>query len=89
MIQALREIGKDKARPAELKQIIKLLKKEDVAKTETLLFQSVFDYQRTDKICKISYVSFDAGFSQGFHIFRPPFDRDSKDKRKQAKSLNP
>jgi len=29
VIQALREIGKDKARPTELKQIIKLLKKED------------------------------------------------------------
>jgi len=29
VIQALREIGKDKVRPVELKQIIQLLKKED------------------------------------------------------------
>ena len=30
VIQALREIGKDKVRPGELKQIIQLLKKEDL-----------------------------------------------------------
>ncbi len=30
VIQALREIGKDKARPVELKQIVKLLKKEEL-----------------------------------------------------------
>jgi len=30
VIQALREIGKDKTRPVELKQIIQLLKKEDL-----------------------------------------------------------
>lgn len=30
VIQALREIGKDKVRPVELKQIIQLLKKEDL-----------------------------------------------------------
>jgi hypothetical protein len=29
VIQALREIGKDKVRPVELKQIIQLLKKEE------------------------------------------------------------